>query len=364
MENIRRPVFLKPDHEDFFFKMHREIQETVLKNNNLQTRNIVKTIVLLLIYFTSYTCILLFGNTTPLLFLFYMIAGLTMITLFVNSFHDAAHGALFKKPKHNHWFTSILALFGSNTWLWTKRHIALHHAYPNIQHWDIDIRQSNVVRIFPQSPLSKFHKYQHIYMWFLYPLYSLNWIFIRDFRDFFTESDNYIKRITNIPRIEVYKLLAAKIISLLFIIGIPLLVLGQPWYLIITAWLFMHISGSMLGVIALISTHADEHARFPDPENGKIEMTWAEHQMHTTKDFSTDSPIANFLFGGFTHHIAHHLFPGVAHTYYPQITPIIRRYATEYGLPYTCYPFYEAIRSHFRMLRNNGTENIFNSGEL
>src|SRR5699024_12211939 len=65
--------------------------------------------------------------------------------------------------------------------------------------------------LFPDTPFLKIHKYQHIYMWLIYPLYTLNWLFIRDFKDFFGTKDNYLKRILKIPKIEYVKLFAAKI---------------------------------------------------------------------------------------------------------------------------------------------------------
>jgi linoleoyl-CoA desaturase len=261
---------------------------------------------------------------------------------------------------------NVLELFGSNSYIWSKRHLLLHHPYPNVQNWDTDIKQSDIVHIFPDSPLLNIHKYQHIYMWFIYPFYTLNWLFIRDFKDFFGTKDNYVKRILTIPRVEYVKLFAAKLFNLIYLVIIPILVLNHPWYIIFAAWITMHISASLLGVIALISTHVDENAIFPmPPEDGKLNITWALHQMSVTKDFSADSKLANFLFGGFTHHVAHHLFPGVAHTYYPKITPIIRRYANEYNLPYTCYPVYQAIKSHYYLLKKNGNvESILVHGEI
>lgn len=338
----------------------------MLGNPKIQRWNVAKSFLLLAAYLVFYACILVFGNHTGLLFLFYVLLGFSMITLFINAFHDAAHGAVFKKKRHNKLFTHVLELFGSNSWLWAKRHLLLHHPYPNVQHWDTDIKQSDMVRIFPESEVLPQHRYQHIYMWFLYPMYTLNWLFIRDFKDFFGSKDNYVKRVVRIPRAEYVKLFVAKAFNLFYLLAIPMLVLDQPAYMIVLAWLAMHVCGSMLGVIALISTHVDEDAVFPlAPPDGKMDRTWAEHQMLVTKDFSADSPLANFLFGGFTHHVAHHLFPHVAHTYYPYITPIIRRYAAEYNLPYTCYPAYKAIKSHFNLLRKSGmAENILQHGEL
>jgi linoleoyl-CoA desaturase len=366
MEKLKRPVYLKPGADDFFKKMHKEVEETVLKKSSLYRYNILKSFGVLALYFVFYACILFFGNSTPLLFLFYILCGITMIVLFINAFHDAAHGSLFKKPKHNDWFTYVLELFGSNRWLWIRRHISLHHAYTNIQDWDIDMKQSDIVRIFPNSPRFNYHKYQHIYMWLIYPLYSLNWLYIRDFKDFFGKENNYVKRVTAIPQKEVYRLFTAKAINLFYLLFTPMIILNQPWYTVLGAWFAMHVCGSIIGVVALVSTHVDEHAYFPKTdEDGKISATWAMHQMMVTKDFSANSPLANFLYGGFTHHVAHHLFPGIGHTYYPYITPIIRRYAKEYNLPYTNYPFYEAVTSHFRMLKNKGVrENILMTGEI
>ena len=367
MEKLKRPVYVKPGTDDFFKKMRLEVNETVLKNSSLYVLNVVKSLGLLVAFFLFYGCILIFGNQTYLLFLFYTLSGITMIALFINAFHDAAHGALFKKPKHNEWFLYVLELFGSNHWLWMRRHISLHHAYPNVPDWDVDIKQSDIIRIFPSSPLFNYHKYQHIYMWLIYPFYSLNWIYIRDFKDFFGTKDNYVKKIVEkIPKQEIYRLFAAKIINLIYLLFVPMMLLSQPWYIVLFAWLCMHMCGSAIGVVALVSTHVDEDAHFPNTDQeGNLSDTWAMDQMIVTKDFSTESKLANFLYGGFTHHVAHHLFPGVGHTYYPYITPIIRRYAEEYNLPYTSYPFYHAVRSHFRMLKNKGVkENILMTGEI
>ncbi len=366
MEPMKRPVFLKPGADDFFLKLHREVQEKILGNQTFRTYGIYKAWLLLALYFGCYAGILVFGDDTLLLYVFYSLTGMSMIVLFINSYHDAVHGSLFRKSKNNGHFTILLEVFGSNSWLWQKRHLTLHHPYPNIQHWDIDIKQSDIVRIFPESHWSSYHKYQHIYMWLIYPLYSLNWLYIRDFRDFFSRRDNYVRRMHAIPKTEIVKLIAAKLFNLFYLIGIPLIVLGQPWYLIVSGWLLMHVSGSILGVIPLISTHVDEHAHFPIAANdGAISSSWAIHQMSVTKDFSAESPVANFLFGGFTHHVAHHLFPGVAHTYYPEITKVIRRYAAEYDLPYTNYPFYKAVLSHFKMLKHHGSrQHLFSSTEI
>jgi linoleoyl-CoA desaturase len=365
-EQLPKPSFKKAGEDDFFKKLHRQVHADILHNKRIQNQIVFKSLLLLAIYFASYSCILLFGNNTSLLFCFYILTGLTMILVFLNAFHDAAHGAIFKKKIYNEWFTHVLELFGSNSFIWKKRHLLLHHPYPNVQHWDIDVKQSDIVRIFPQSKWFSFHKYQHIYMWFLYFFYTLNWLFVRDFKDFFGTNDNYLKRIAEIPKIEYFKLFAAKLVNLFLMIGLPVLLLDQAWYVIVAAFLAMHFSASAFGVTALLSTHADENADFPLlAEDGQINSTWAEYQVAATKDFCTHSRLANILFGGFNHHVAHHLFPTVAHTYYPRITPLIKKIAGEHNLEYRSYPLHRAIYSHFMLLKKNGAaENLFASAEI
>jgi linoleoyl-CoA desaturase len=62
--------------------------------------------------------------------------------------------------------------------------------------WDTDIEQSDIFRVFPNGGYSKYHKYQHIYMPFLYPLFLFNWLVVRDFKDFFNKKKTVRKGAT------------------------------------------------------------------------------------------------------------------------------------------------------------------------
>ncbi|HVW97554.1 MAG TPA: acyl-CoA desaturase [Mucilaginibacter sp.] len=363
---LKKPVFKKAGTDDFYHDLHKEVQQNVLCKKRYQTQLYIKSVFVTCLYCAAYAGILIFGDNNYLLLFFYILTGISMILVFLNIFHDAAHGAIFKRRKYNEYLTVILEIFGCNSYIWKKRHLILHHPYPNMQHWDIDVKQSDLVRIFPESKWFSFHKYQHLYMWLLYFFYTLNWYFVRDFKDFFGREDNYVKRITTIPKAEYVKVFAAKIINLGVMLAIPMIVLNQPWYNVLLAFIAMHLVASAFGITALLSTHADEDAEFQlPPENGEMDVTWAMYQVCSTKDFSTERRIANILFGGFNHHVAHHLFPTVPHTYYPAITPIIKKYAKLYNLPYRSYPLHQAIRSHFMLLRKNGkAENLFVTGDL
>ena len=51
----------------------------------------------------------------------------------------------------------------------------------------------------------------------------------------------------------------------------------------------------------------------------------------------------------------HHLFPGVCHTHYPALAPIIMSTCVEFGLPYKVFPnFRAAMLAHFAHLKIMG----------
>ena len=102
---------------------------------------------------------------------------------------------LFKNKRINNWYVHFFDLLGANSYIWKIRHIRLHHNYPNVMGWDSDFEQSEMARVFPHGHYSKMHKYQHIYLPFLYPFFLLNWLLIRDFKDFF---NNYPARYSKI----------------------------------------------------------------------------------------------------------------------------------------------------------------------
>src|SRR5690606_33691948 len=121
-------------------------------------------------------------------------------------------------------FMYVLELFGSNNYIWSKRHVLLHHPYPNVQNWDTDIKQSDIVHLFPDSPVLKIHKYQHISIWFIHPRYTTNCLLIRDLKEFFGTKGNYLRRILTIPQIEYGTMFAAKIFNLFYLTAIRILV--------------------------------------------------------------------------------------------------------------------------------------------
>lgn len=91
--------------------------------------------------------------------------------------------------------------------------------------------------------------------------------------------------------------------------------------------------------------------------DGVIQGSWAEKQIRTSADFCHGSFFWTHFSGGLNYQIVHHLFPGVIHTHYPALAPIVQKVAQKHGLPYIVFPtFYSAFASHFNHLKSTGLQ--------
>ena len=284
----------------------------------------------------------------------YSILGVLTTGIFLNIVHDAAHNALFKNNFWNKVSLHLLLLFGTDAHIWKKRHIVSHHSYPNINGKDYDIRQSNLIRVLPNTPFLGHHCYQPYYVPFVYLLYTLNWFFHRDFNDAFKHAEEL--HVSNTRKI---KLIVNKIIYLFAFVVLPSLLSGLSIWIYITGFILMHFTASMIGVMALTTAHVNHDSEFPEPdENGLMPDSWAMHQLRVTQDFATNNLIISTCFGGFNFHAAHHLFPSVQNRHYKKITGIIRNTAEEFGLEYKSKSLGSALWSHYILLINNSRKPI------
>jgi len=104
--------------------------------------------------------------------------------------------------------------------------------------------------------------------------------------------------------------------------------------------------------------HLTETTHYANPGiGGTVEDNWAIHILATTGDFAGKNALVNWLFGGINTHVIHHLLPRICHTHYPDLVPIVRQTANDYGYPYREIKRLDtAILSHVRHLKKLGKE--------
>ncbi len=360
-QKFETPAFKRPVEPEF--KILRKEVNKIVKQNSRKLEHIIRIKIILFpaLYVVTYGLLLTAGGNPVIFYTAYFLLGVFLLLNFLNLIHDAVHGVLFRRNERwNKLYLYFFDLLGANSYIWKIRHIKLHHMFPNIRNWDSDFEHSPLVRVFPESPARKIHRYQHIYLPFLYPFYLFNWLLIRDFKDFF-QKDRIVRKVTKIPRREYLKLFLFKALFFSYILIIPKFVLGVSWWMVLGGFLVMMFTASVLSLVVLLSPHANVDSNFPEPdESGNITNTWFLHQLICTNDVSNNNFFIRFFMGSFNYHIAHHLFPDIHHSLYPKVTEVLEKFCREHDLPYRKQSLTRSLLNHYLLLKKNAfTENIF-----
>jgi linoleoyl-CoA desaturase len=279
--------------------------------------------------------------------------GFVLATIGFNVMHDANHGSYSKSKTINDLLGLTLNALGGNAFLWKTKHNIIHHTYTNVDGLDDDIAKSPLMRMAPTQVWVPAHRYQHIYVFFLYAISSFAWVFIMDLNKYFKQKV-YTTPLPKMSFGEHFIFWMSKVMYVIFYIAIPVHFVG--WAAWGVGFAVMHvIMGLTLSVVFQLA-HVVEHTDFEYVENDKmVDSEWAVHQILTTANFSPDNKIVSWFAGGLNYQIEHHLFPRVSHVHYPAISKIVKELCYEYGIRYYEAPsVWSAIVSHVKMMKEFG----------
>jgi len=334
------------------------------ENNNISKyggrRLVFKSLVMLALYTVPYI-LMIAGVITSFwsVLLCWVLIGAGKAGVGMSVMHDANHSSFSPNQKVNIWLGKTLYLLGGFPANWRYQHNTMHHGYTNIEGYDEDIDPGPYLRISPHKPLYRIHRYQHIYAWFLYSLMTLSWVVSKDL----AQLNRYHRQGISLSNKHNYhqllvSLLVSKLIYFTVFLVIPILVLPFAWYWIILFFLLMHFTSGFILTTIFQTAHVVTTSSYPLPdEEGKIENSWAIHQLMTTSDFAPKNRLLSWFIGGLNYQVEHHLFPNISHVHYPALAPIVRETALSHQLPYHVQPgFFEALKVHARMLKQLGRE--------
>jgi linoleoyl-CoA desaturase len=287
----------------------------------------------------------------------YLLSGLAQTFLLLNIAHDSNHNAISTVPTVNKALNYVFDVCGINSYMWRILHHRGHHSCINLQGEDDALTGRGVLRFTPHEPRTPLQRFQHFYALFVYALFSLDYVFRRDFECFFFPSHEYLKR-TKHPLREYVILFAGKAFYLTYMLVLPVVVLGKSILLVGLAFLLVHLVVGLTVSLVFQTTHTVDGTYFPS-DRGEFE-NGVYHIFATTADYATENPLVGWLAGGLNHHIVHHLCPFVCHTHYAPLTRIVRETAQEFGVPYRQHPtMTRAIRHHLILLKQLGNEDSF-----
>ena len=285
----------------------------------------------------------------------YLLGGLAQTFLLLNIAHDSNHNAISSRSFVNKTLNYVFDLCGISSYMWRILHHRGHHSCINLHGEDDALSGRGVFRFTPYESWAPLHRFQHIYALFLYALFSLDYVFFRDFQCFFFPPHEYLKRAKHSLR--AYAILfAGKGFYLTYMLVLPVMVLGKSPLLVVGAFLLVHLIVGLIITLVFQSTHTVDSTYFPS-DRGEFD-NGVYHIFATTADYATENPLVGWLAGGLNHHIVHHLCPFVCHTHYAPLTRIVKETAEEFGVPYRQHPtMTRAIRHHLILLKQLGNEN-------
>ena len=285
----------------------------------------------------------------------YLLGGLAQTFLLLNIAHDSNHNAISPRPRVNKTLNYVFDLCGISSYMWRILHHRGHHSCINLHGEDDALSGRGLFRFTPYESRAPWHRFQHIYALIFYAMFSLDYVFFRDFKSFFFPSHDYLKRTSHSLR-EYAILIVGKAFYLTYMLVLPVIVLGKSPLLVAGAFVLVHLFVGLAVTLVFQTTHTIDSTYFPT-DRGEFD-NGVYHIFATTADYATENGLVSWLAGGLNHHIVHHLCPFVCHTHYAPLTRIVKQTAEEFGVPYRQHPtMTQAIRHHLILLKQLGNGN-------
>lgn len=355
---IHKVSFSKQNKADFYATVKERVEAYFKQKGITRFANWtmhLKILLLFSVYAACYAAIMSNAFSGTALIAWYSLLGMIMGLIGFNFSHDVMHGAYFANPKLNRILSYVFDFNGTSSYVWKYTHNFKHHTYTNIPGFDEDIDKAIILRLSPRDKVYPFHRFQFIYGPILYALTTVNWALYSDYKYVIEQMKS-----GDIPKQEAALFFALKAANLFVFLLLPMLLLDAPVWQVILGFFSMHFAAGLTIAFIFQLAHIVEGVEFPFPDGqNAIQMPWAEHELRTTSNFATKSLLCTHVVGGLNFQIEHHLFTYVCHVHYPDISPIVKKTAEEFGLPYHEHEtLWKAMTSHIRLLKK------FGNGEL
>jgi linoleoyl-CoA desaturase len=357
MSNFVTPKFRNINRSNFHQELKKRVNNYFQENNKPSTGNwslYFKAILFWTLYVALYIHVIFFTPTAWVAILECLAMGGLTAAIGFNVMHDGGHGSFSKSKFWNKIAAYSVNALGASGLMWNNKHNIIHHTYTNIDGVDDDIEIKPMLRMCETQKRYKIHKYQHIYVWFLYTLLLIIWVFMTDYTKYFKKKVGAVP-IKKFSAFDHFAFWFAKVGYFFAMIVLPIYMVGfLPWLVgFLTLSMF---AGFVLSIVFQLA-HTVEHTSFPATiENtNDIENEWAIHQLETTANFATKNKLVCWLVGGLNFQIEHHLFPKVSHIHYPAISKIIKNTCEEFNVKYIEFKHMrDAIWSHASHLKKMG----------
>jgi linoleoyl-CoA desaturase len=268
--------------------------------------------------------------------------------------HDAIHQSFSRRRWVNTAVAHVGTTYGLTAGWWRHKHNRFHHGYTNVAGLDSDIDLGSLARLSPEQVWAPWHRWQHVYLWTLYPFIVLSQLVGADMKYVvFGRIGPHRVAEPSIGRALI--LLVDKFKGLALLLGVALAF--RPTVAVVAVFLTVYLVGGLALALTFVIEHTVDTSTFPivDPRGGRVSVSWAEAQVRGSANLATHSRLITWYVGSLNHHIEHHLAPKLPHVQLRRIAPVVRAACEAHGVPYHEFPTVRAaLAAHHRFLRNLG----------
>ena len=309
-------------------------------------RIVLELVLHMVLLMAGLTVFILADNlAVELVALFVMTAGGLGIT---TSVHMSSHNASTKSSKVDKAlvFFGYTFVHGMSATYWWNKHVVVHHPNPNIigVDDDADLMPVFAINIRDKQNSKGFQRFFFTYLQgvlipFALALNAFNTL--RQSWSFLLPILADPKRRRRLHWIDlgvitshwlVWFFLPMLFFDPLDVVGFYVLRMGLMGY---------------AAFIAFAPAHFPDEAVFADKSQEDLK-DYMLRQTATTVNFRV-GPIGRVFCAGVEYQIEHHLFPGIPHTYFPALSPIVKKFCDEHNYPYRTLGWGEAILKSFKI---------------
>ena len=167
-------------------KRIKEYFEQVGKSTTGNYNLFVKAVILMVAFLFLYIHLIFFTPIAILAISESILLGGIVAAIGFNVMHDGAHGSFSRYKWVNNMASNFANFLGASQHMWKMKHNVIHHTYTNIHGVDDDIEARPLLRLCDEQRRYKIHKYQHFYFWAAYSLLYLFWVFVTDYKKYFS----------------------------------------------------------------------------------------------------------------------------------------------------------------------------------
>lgn len=345
-----RPVFASDT--GFYADLKDCVERYLQVTKQSRSGGMVGKAAVFLVWFSGSYLIFLASDDALIRILSAVSLGLAAAGLGFNVFHDSNHGG-FGITAHANRAIAIgcSVLLGPSRFMWIQKHHVFHHRFTNLHKWDDDIETRGILRMAQDQPHKPWHRFQALYWPGVYALSTLEWLFIKDFKQYLTGKLNPYLTLPRMSLAQHLEFWLSKLAYVLAFVVLPVLMLGL-WPAMVGLMVF-HVTFGLFLTSVFQLAHMNDMASHPalNEDQLSVEDEWALHQLRTTVNFAPDNALATWYFGGLNYQIEHHLFPGMSHCRYADISPIVEQAVHARGITYNVYPTWRAaLLAHIRSI--------------